>query len=67
MKTVVVEEIGGPLLSKDMPRPEPGPGEVLLRVRACAVDQFDLKIRYGQVAHARPPIILGHEIAGEIS
>lgn len=67
MKALVVEEIGGPLLLKDMPRPEPGPGEVLLRVRACAVDQFDLKIRYGQVSHAKPPIILGHEIAGEIA
>jgi propanol-preferring alcohol dehydrogenase len=67
MKALVVEEIGGPLLLKDMPRPEPGPGEVLLRVKACAVDQFDLKIRYGQVSHASPPIILGHEIAGEIA
>jgi len=67
MKALVVEEIGGPLLLKDMPRPEPGPGEVLLRVRACAVDQFDLKIRYGKVSHASPPIILGHEIAGEIA
>lgn len=67
MKALVVEEIGGPLLLKDMPRPEPGPGEVLLRVKACAVDQFDLKIRYGKVRHAAPPIILGHEIAGEIA
>lgn len=47
--------------------PEPGPGQVLLRVKACAVDQFDLKIRYGQVSHAKPPIILGHEVAGEVA
>ena len=67
MKALVVEEIGGPLLLKNMPRPKPGPGEVLLRVKTCAVDQFDLKIRYGQVSHAAPPIISGHEIAGEIA
>lgn len=67
MKALLLEEIGGPLLLKDMPRPKPGRGEVLLRVKACAVDQFDLKIRYGKVSHASPPIILGHEIAGEIA
>jgi D-arabinose 1-dehydrogenase-like Zn-dependent alcohol dehydrogenase len=67
MKALVLEEIGGPLVLKDLPRPEPGPGEVLLRVKACAVDQFDLKIRYGKVSHAKAPIILGHEIAGEVA
>ncbi len=67
MKALVLEEIGGPLLAKEMPPPKPGLGEVLLRVRACAVDQFDLKIRYGTVPHAKPPIILGHEIAGEVA
>lgn len=67
MKALVLEEIGGPLILKDLPRPEPGPGEVLLRVKACAVDQFDLKIRYGKVSHAKAPIILGHEIAGEVA
>lgn len=67
MKALLLEEIKGPLLLKDLPMPEPGPGEVLLRVKACAVDQFDLKIRYGKVPHAKPPIILGHEIAGEVA
>jgi acryloyl-coenzyme A reductase len=67
MKALVLEEINGPLLHRDVPVPEPGPGEVLLRVRACAVDQFDLKIRTGKISHAKPPIILGHEIAGEVA
>jgi propanol-preferring alcohol dehydrogenase len=67
MNALVVEEINGPLVPKELPIPEPGPKEVLLRVKACAVDQFDLKIRYGKVPHAKPPIILGHEIAGEIA
>ena len=67
MKALILEEINGPLLLQESPKPEPGPGQVLIRVRACAVDQFDLKIRYGMVPHAKPPIILGHEIAGEIA
>ncbi|MFQ5857210.1 MAG: alcohol dehydrogenase catalytic domain-containing protein [Anaerolineae bacterium] len=67
MKALVLEEISGPLVLKDLLTPEPASGEVLLRVRACAVDQFDLKIRYGKVPHARPPIVLGHEVAGEIA
>ncbi len=67
MRALVVEEVKGPLVLKELPVPEPGPGEVLLRVRACAVDQFDLKIRYGKVPHATFPLILGHEIAGEVA
>ncbi len=67
MKALVLEEINGPLLTKELPIPEPGPGEVLFQVKACALDQFDLKIRYGKVPHARPPIILGHEIAGTVA
>jgi acryloyl-coenzyme A reductase len=67
MRALVVEEINGPLVPKELPIPEPGPGEVLLRIKACAVDQFDLKIRYGKVPHAKPPIILGHEVAGEVA
>jgi len=39
---------------------------VLLRVKACAVDQFDLTIRDGKFPTARAPIVLGHEIAGVV-
>lgn len=66
MKALVVETFGGPLVLKDLPRPEPGPGEVLVRVRACAADQFDLTIRDGKFPGAETPIVLGHEIAGEV-
>lgn len=68
MKAQVVEAFGGPLLLQDTPTPDPGPGEVLVRVRACAIDQFDLRIREGRVAYAKTlPIVLGHEIAGEVA
>lgn len=67
MRTLILEEFHGPLLLQETPVPEPGPGEVLLAVAACAVDQFDLKIRFGKVPHARVPLVLGHEVAGTVA
>ncbi len=67
MKALVVKEFGGPLILEDVPVPQPKPDEALIRVKACAVDQFDLTIRDGKFAQAiKPPIILGHEIAGVV-
>lgn len=67
MKAVVLEEFGAPLVIKDVPQPEPGFGEVLVKVRACAADMFDIKIISGKVPRAKPPVVLGHEVAGEIA
>ena len=67
MRALVLHEFGGPLILEQVPVPEPGPNDVLLRVRACAVDQFDLTIRAGKRANARVPLVLGHEIAGEVA
>ncbi len=67
MRALVVREFGGPLILEDVPVPRPKSDEVLLRVKACAVDQFDLTIRDGKFAMAnKVPIILGHEIAGVV-
>lgn len=50
---------------EELPVPEPGPGEVLLRVAACGVCGTDLKkIRYGL---ADPPRVFGHETAGVVA
>jgi D-arabinose 1-dehydrogenase-like Zn-dependent alcohol dehydrogenase len=51
---------------EERPLPQPGYGEALLRVRACAVDQFDLTIRDGKWPGANLPLVLGHEVAGEV-
>ncbi len=67
MRALVLREFGGPLLMEDVPVPDYGADDVLIRVKACAVDQFDLTIRDGKWPTARTPIILGHEIAGEVS
>ncbi len=67
MRAVVLHRFGGPLQVEERPVPTPGAGEVLLAVGACAVDQFDLAIRDGRRANARVPLVLGHEIAGEVA
>lgn len=66
MKALMVKEFGGPLVLENVPVPQPGPDDVLIRVKACAVDQFDLTIRDGKFPTAKTPIILGHEVAGVV-
>ncbi len=55
-----------PLRIADAPRPEPGPGQVLLRVRACGVCRTDLHVVEGELPPRRSPLIPGHQIVGEI-
>jgi len=50
----------------EVPRPEPGPGEVLVRVRGSGVCATDVKILGGSGLPKELPTILGHEVAGEI-
>lgn len=66
MNALVLEKFGGTLQLQDVPIPQPGADDALIRVRACAVDQFDLTIRDGKFPGAQTPIILGHEIAGVV-
>jgi propanol-preferring alcohol dehydrogenase len=56
-----------PLEIADVSRPEPGPGQVLLRVRACGVCRTDLHIVEGELASIRSPLIPGHQIVGELA
>ena len=44
--------------------PVPGPGQLLLRVRACAVCRTDLHLRDGEIAATKLPVVLGHQIVG---
>jgi propanol-preferring alcohol dehydrogenase len=66
MRAIVLEELDGPLVIRELPIPSPGVDDVLLRVGGCAVDRFDLAIRRGLRERASLPHILGHEIAGEV-
>ncbi len=70
MKAIVIHETGGPEVLKleNFPDPVPGHGEVLVRVRACALNHLDLWTRRGQAGRPVPlPHILGNDIAGEIA
>jgi NADPH:quinone reductase len=69
MRAVVLEEFGAPFVHRDLPVPEPGPGEVLVRVAASGVNPLDLKIRSGEAAHARvqTPFVLGIDMAGTVA
>ncbi|MEU4761717.1 NADP-dependent oxidoreductase [Actinosynnema sp. NPDC023794] len=71
MKAVVLHRFGGPetLRLDEVERPEPGPGQVRLRVRAVGVNPYDAKIRSGamEAVFSTPlPTILGLEVAGVV-
>jgi propanol-preferring alcohol dehydrogenase len=55
-----------PLRIEELSRPEPGAGQVLLRVRACGVCRTDLHIVEGELVPLRASVIPGHQIVGEI-
>ncbi len=57
---------GRPLLPVELPRPEPEPGRVLLRVRACGVCRTDLHIFEGDLTDPKLPLVLGHQIVGVV-
>lgn len=70
MKAVAFDRFGGPevLRLRDLPDPAPGPGEVLVRVRACGVNHLDLDLRAGTSGFpVRLPHVLGIEAAGEVA
>lgn len=58
---------GGPLRFGERPDPEPGPGEVLVRVRACGVCRTDLHVVEGDLPLHRPQVVPGHEVVGEVT
>jgi propanol-preferring alcohol dehydrogenase len=66
MRAMIFEAPGRPLSAAEVPVPEPGPGELLIRVHACAVCRTDLHLLDGEVEIAAPPRILGHQIVGVI-
>jgi len=61
----VLEAPGSPLAAAELERPAPGPGQVLLRVRACGVCRTDLHIVDGELTEPKLPLVPGHQIVGE--
>jgi len=66
MRAMVLEEPGRPLRPAGLPDPVPSPAEVLLRVRACGICRTDLHLRDGELAPGHLPLVLGHQIVGEV-
>ena len=67
MRALVLEEFGGPLVLKEVPTPSVGPHEALVRVRNVGICGTDLKIRAGRMGLDALPLIMGHEVAGEVA
>jgi NADPH:quinone reductase-like Zn-dependent oxidoreductase len=69
MQAIVLREVGDPdrLRLEQLPDPQPGPGEALVRLRAAALNHRDVWIRRGQYAGIRLPIVLGSDGAGEVA
>ena len=66
MKAAIFEGLDK-ITVKEVPTPEPEPGSVLVRVRACAVCGSDIRIFHHGNTRVTPPQVLGHEISGEVS
>jgi NADPH:quinone reductase-like Zn-dependent oxidoreductase len=72
MKALTIHEYGGPeeLIYEEIPIPEFGPGEILVKVHATSVNPVDWKIREGHNKEKRPvkfPFILGWDVAGAVA
>ncbi|AIJ68691.1 zinc-dependent alcohol dehydrogenase family protein [Brucella suis] len=66
MKAMVLEKPGQPLVLVERPDPLPGPGQIRLKVEACAVCRTDLHVVDGELERPKLPLVPGHEIVGVI-
>ena len=66
MQAMVCDRPGHPLVSRTVPRPTPGPSEVLIEVLACGVCRTDLHLVDGDLPAPKIPVIPGHEIVGRV-
>lgn len=68
MRAALLREFGTPLILTEIDKPDAGPGQVLVHIRASGVNPLDTKIRAGKAAHARRtlPAVLGLDLAGVV-
>jgi alcohol dehydrogenase, propanol-preferring len=66
MRAQILIAPGRPLVAADLPAPRPRPGEVLIRVHACAVCRTDLHVVDGELPNPKLPLVPGHEIVGTV-
>ena len=63
---MLFEKRGRPLRKADLPIPKPAAGQLLIRVRACAVCRTDLHVIDGELTNPKFPLVPGHEIVGTV-
>ena len=63
---MLLEAAGRPLVPAELPRPAPGSGQLLVRVRGCAVCRTDLHVVDGELPDPRLPLVPGHQIVGTV-
>jgi propanol-preferring alcohol dehydrogenase len=66
MRAMVFESVGSPLRAVELPEPEPGNGQLLLKVHACGICRTDLHLLDGEVSIDSPPRVLGHQIIATV-
>jgi propanol-preferring alcohol dehydrogenase len=66
MRAIILETPHAPLRQVERPRPRLGPGQVLLRVRACGVCRTDLHVVDGELTDPKLPLVPGHEVVGVV-
>jgi propanol-preferring alcohol dehydrogenase len=64
---MVLRQAGAGLALETAPVPRPGPGELLIKVRACAVCRTDLHVVDGELPNPKRPLIPGHEVIGTVA
>jgi len=64
MRAQLLIEQRRPLQARTVPDPEPGPGQLRVKISACAVCRTDLHLRDGEIDAPKLPVILGHQIVG---
>ena len=67
MRCMVLDAPRAPLRLASLPLPTPGPGQVLIRVHACAVCRTDLHVVDADLTQPKLPLIPGHEIVGTVA
>jgi propanol-preferring alcohol dehydrogenase len=67
MQAMLFDRPGQPLRLAELPVPQPGPEQILIKVAACGVCRTDLHIFDGELSQPKLPLILGHEIVGHVA
>ena len=66
MRAMVLDKPGQPLVLRDVAKPKPGRGQLLVRISSCAVCRTDLHVVDGELPDPKLPLILGHQIVGRV-